>query len=154
LYEHPASEFVARFLGLSNLLTGVVTRVDGESATVETADGVLTARAAGVAQGARVTVLIRPNAAQAFLAASDALGQANRIACRVVEARFGERTRVLVETRSGARLWFESAQMLRTGAEVWVDLNSSVISILPIRNPQSEIRNPKSEIDVLAFSAK
>ncbi len=141
LYEHPASEFVAQFLGLSNLLTGVVTRVDGASVAVETADGVLTVRASGVTKGTRVTALIRPNAAQAFIAARDASPRADSLACRVLESRFAERARVLVETRSGARLWFESSQMLSAGAEVWVDLNPSAISILPIRNPHSEIRN-------------
>ncbi len=58
IYRRPASVFVARFLGLSNLLEGIASSVDGRPA-VQTAAGLLPARATA---GARVTVLLRPDA--------------------------------------------------------------------------------------------
>jgi spermidine/putrescine transport system ATP-binding protein len=39
IYEHPATKFVAGFIGTSNLLSGVVTRVAGEHAVIETGEG-------------------------------------------------------------------------------------------------------------------
>jgi ABC-type Fe3+/spermidine/putrescine transport system ATPase subunit len=58
IYQQPASLFVARFLGMSNLFPGEVKDVDGKK-VMETAIGRLPAPA-GVS--GRVTVLLRPDA--------------------------------------------------------------------------------------------
>jgi ABC-type Fe3+/spermidine/putrescine transport system ATPase subunit len=60
IYRQPASLFVARFLGLNNLLDGQVRQVDGRR-VVETAIGDLPIQAES--QG-EVTVLIRPDTAR------------------------------------------------------------------------------------------
>ena len=130
LYERPASAFIARFLGLSNLLSGVVVQVEGASAVVETQEGVFSASARELAQGARVQVLLRPNAIARISPASSAPRE-NEIAGRVIEARFqANQSRVMVETRAGTRLLFESAETLQVGADVCIALNSNCISFL------------------------
>ncbi|MCW5875476.1 MAG: ABC transporter ATP-binding protein [Anaerolineales bacterium] len=59
LYRRPASAFVARFLGMDNLLPGEL-RGSGRRATVETALGRFSAPAGG--EPGPVTVLLRPDA--------------------------------------------------------------------------------------------
>jgi ABC-type Fe3+/spermidine/putrescine transport system ATPase subunit len=78
VYRRPANEYVARFLGFCNLVAGVVRAEMGEQGragaaiaarpvVVETALGPLTVEAAGdlPVAGERVTLLIRPEAAEA-----------------------------------------------------------------------------------------
>jgi spermidine/putrescine transport system ATP-binding protein len=63
IYHSPASVFVANFIGIANLLPGVVTRVGGDRVSVKVAgDGEvsLPAVADPVAPGANVTVMVRP----------------------------------------------------------------------------------------------
>jgi spermidine/putrescine transport system ATP-binding protein len=63
IYHSPASVFVANFIGIANLLPGVVTRVGGDRVSVKVAgDGEvsLPAGADPVAPGEGVTVMVRP----------------------------------------------------------------------------------------------
>jgi ABC-type Fe3+/spermidine/putrescine transport system ATPase subunit/ABC-type spermidine/putrescine transport system permease subunit II len=63
LYDTPANPFVARFLGESSLLAGVVEATDGGQARVRTAGGsVVTADGRDARPGERVHVLLRPEA--------------------------------------------------------------------------------------------
>ena len=63
VYRQPASPWVARFLGLANLLPGRVTATEAGQATVDTALGRMAIKAEGpLAAGQVVTVLIRPEA--------------------------------------------------------------------------------------------
>jgi spermidine/putrescine transport system ATP-binding protein len=60
LYETPATEFVANFLGLSNLIDARVTRRDAGVCVLETHDGATVHAPAGVAREGRVRVGVRP----------------------------------------------------------------------------------------------
>jgi iron(III) transport system ATP-binding protein len=61
IYQHPATRFVADFVGSSNFLPATVRGSDGELTTFDTTAGPLRAhRAEGVAAGDRVTFTIRP----------------------------------------------------------------------------------------------
>ncbi len=61
LYERPASRFVARFIGETNLLEGVVRAVDGARVTVDTSDGpCVVASERSVLAGARTAIAVRP----------------------------------------------------------------------------------------------
>ena len=63
IYHSPASVFVANFIGIANLLPGVVTRVGGDRVTVKVAgDGEVSLPAGPdpVTPGAAVTVMVRP----------------------------------------------------------------------------------------------
>jgi iron(III) transport system ATP-binding protein len=64
LYEEPDNEFVARFLGFSNILPGLVQSRDGELGVVATALGALTCRVPdGLAVGSEAVAGFRPGCA-------------------------------------------------------------------------------------------
>jgi spermidine/putrescine ABC transporter ATP-binding subunit len=63
IYEHPASRFIAEFIGESNLLAGRVSTINGTGCEVRVGDASLPARAPAAAllqTGAEVALLIRP----------------------------------------------------------------------------------------------
>ncbi len=60
LYERPATEFVARFMGASNVLTGTVISADGIGATASLSGATVATTGNGLVSGQAVTVVIRP----------------------------------------------------------------------------------------------
>jgi ABC-type Fe3+/spermidine/putrescine transport system ATPase subunit len=102
VFQQPASSFVARFLGMSNLVPGET--IDGEPGRVQTALGAFyTERPTPVGQA--VTVLLRPEAAQLVNGIEKT---ENRLRGRVVERSFrGTRYRLVVRHESGTELAFE-----------------------------------------------
>lgn len=61
IYNHPATPFVATFVGEQNAFSGKVTSIDQGIAQVETANGLLFGKAVnGLAAGSPATVYIRP----------------------------------------------------------------------------------------------
>jgi ABC-type Fe3+/spermidine/putrescine transport system ATPase subunit len=60
VYERPATEFVATFLGASNLIDAVVAGRDGEHSLVEAACGRFAVAAAGLTPGQRLRLAVRP----------------------------------------------------------------------------------------------
>ncbi len=102
VYGQPASRFVAEFLGLTNLVAGVVI-AGAPELTVATALGTLVVPGpAGVPPfpGAAVTVLIRPDAARLCL--NDG-GATNCVVGRVVQRSFrGGHYQVTVQVTDGA----------------------------------------------------
>lgn len=107
IYLHPRSAFIARFLGLMNLVEGRAERVDGQM-RVQTALGSLPipippdrgaaagSLPAGDVPAGPVTVLIRPDAAR--LDGSGAV----QVEGRVVETSFrGSLCRAVIETAAG-----------------------------------------------------
>ncbi|HEX5404954.1 MAG TPA: ABC transporter ATP-binding protein [Pseudonocardiaceae bacterium] len=61
IYTWPRSEFTARFLGVSNTMTGTVTALDGAVADIAVASGTLRCRACeGIEPGSRVSLFLRP----------------------------------------------------------------------------------------------
>ena len=61
LYHKPNSSFVADFIGQTNLLAGTITNSNGETITVQTAAGNITAnKTAGTPDTGKVTISIRP----------------------------------------------------------------------------------------------
>jgi spermidine/putrescine transport system ATP-binding protein len=105
LYEHPSSEFVAGFLGVSNLLDGEVAGRDGEHATVRLAEETLVrvpAQAAGLEGCIRIGV--RPEklriVAQADADAADP--DVNEVGGTIIDASYvGVSTQYLVRTDDG-----------------------------------------------------
>jgi ABC-type Fe3+/spermidine/putrescine transport system ATPase subunit len=107
IYRRPASLFVARFLGLQNLIPGEAHSEAGQ-AFIETALGRFPSPSPASGQ---VTVLLRPEAASL-----DGRGSVT-IQGRVVERSFrGSTCRVVVEA-GGARLAFEFISLLPIPAE-------------------------------------
>jgi ABC-type Fe3+/spermidine/putrescine transport system ATPase subunit len=97
MFRRPTSPFVARFLGLDNLIPGRVVR-DGPGWSAETALGTFPVQAEGAGE---VTVLIRPDAA------SLDGGRGPILEGIVVERSFrGSQLRAVIEASSGHRLTF------------------------------------------------
>jgi ABC-type sugar transport system ATPase subunit len=63
LYERPANSFVAGFLGAPkiNLIPGILTAVQGRTATVDLAGAMVPVQVTGGAEGAAVTLGLRPD---------------------------------------------------------------------------------------------
>jgi spermidine/putrescine transport system ATP-binding protein len=111
LYERPQTEFVANFLGLSNLIDGRVASRDGAMATFDAEEGervfVPTERFANVNGGA-VRVGIRPEKIAIATAGSE--GEASSASRNVIHGRvtvasyLGVSIQYVVETKTGREL--------------------------------------------------
>ncbi len=112
LYEEPASEFVATFVGRASSLAGVV----AEGGRVRVATGVEWPASAPVAlvPGQAVTVTVRPEA----LVPSEEVG----LRGTVTERRYvGARAYFTLETELGAVEFEASVRAANVGDTVWVD---------------------------------
>ena len=127
LYERPDNTFVARFLGESNLLEGVVSEVTGTVALLDVPglSKKITGRAAkGLKIGARASALLRPETIQY---------QSGGIAAVVLETVYlGELIATKLKLSSGHEVW--SRRLAgefnhREGVEVGWD--ETRVSILP-----------------------
>ncbi len=133
-YRHPSSEWVARFLGLTNLLPGEVQ----PDATIHTAIGALRVDGAEPAS-ARVIVLIRPDAAEVkdeggALRVRDEDMPSNHIEGVLVEQSFrGGHTRAVIRVGE-VDLAFEfsaSTKLPEAGETIRLALKPNSISLLP-----------------------
>jgi len=60
IYERPLTEFVAGFIGVSNIIEGTVERITDDISIVRTGTGMVRASGDGLNQGERVRLLVRP----------------------------------------------------------------------------------------------
>ena len=63
IYEHPRTRFVAGFIGTSNLLTGTVTRLDGDHAIIRVSPDeqiIVPVQDRAVSEGSRLELTVRP----------------------------------------------------------------------------------------------
>src|SRR5438309_1555351 len=60
IYERPCTEFVAGFIGVSNIIEGVVHSASAESSIISVGDARIPAQANGVEPGQSVRLLVRP----------------------------------------------------------------------------------------------
>jgi spermidine/putrescine transport system ATP-binding protein len=121
LYERPITEFVAGFLGVSNLLDGDVVGRDGQFAEIRLADGsVIRAMATGLGDERRVRIGVRPEklrvVADGEVRAAEA-PQVNAIEGVVLDASYiGVSTQYLVETRDKHRIVVYAQNLETSGA--------------------------------------
>ena len=128
LYERPATEFVAGFLGVSNLLDGEVAGRDDRFADVRLADGTMLRAPTSALNGeTKVRLGIRPEKLRVIAIGDDSApgfdGESNAIEGTVLDASYmGVSTQYLVETADGHKLTVY-AQNLETGgaSEVLAD---------------------------------
>ncbi|HWH23745.1 MAG TPA: ABC transporter ATP-binding protein [Candidatus Limnocylindria bacterium] len=146
LYETPETEFVAGFLGVSNLLEGEVVGRNGELADVRLADGsAVRVPAAAVGSWQKVRVGVRPEKLKVIAAderPSD-LGGANWLAGTVSDASYvGVSTQYTVRTADGRDLTVYAQNLETSGASevlasgqrvhlAWRPQHSFVISSAP-----------------------
>ncbi len=102
LYRHPASRFVAEFLGETNFVPGTITRISDRGIELSTDAGSLVSRAAlpsGLKTGDRVTISLRPEAVR--FAQADAPGSLEGAVRERVY--LGDRAQYVVELKGGVR---------------------------------------------------
>lgn len=132
VYRQPASLFVARFLGLRNVVRGQVLDV-GAELLIATEVGRLRVLGgvAGVQRGAWVTLVLRPEAARVVV--SDVSGEENVVCGCVVGRSFrGSRTQVSFAHVCGVVLLFEvdDVGLPAVGESVTVVLRPDGISVI------------------------
>ena len=104
LYRHPGTEAVANFLGFQNLLNAVV----DETGAVKSSVGILYPPRVNAAPGARLTVLLRPDAAR-LVGREDALEEGETpVSGTVLERMFkGGHSKLVVSAGAGQLLVFD-----------------------------------------------
>ncbi|MFZ5920097.1 MAG: ABC transporter ATP-binding protein [Chloroflexota bacterium] len=109
VYAHPGSEWVAKFLGLGNVVDGKKLTEDGSRWTVETEFGVWeVAGSTGAGHGESAALLVRPGSVSA--------GEGgNRVRGRVADVIF-EKDRFKIVLEGG--FYFYAAQSLKVGEPV------------------------------------
>ena len=122
LYERPTSDFVAGFLGVSNLLDAEVAGRDDGYASLKLSDGTMLRAPADRLDGAtRVRLGIRPEKLRVVAVADDTAAEigpdTNAIEGTVLDASYiGVSTQYLIETRDGHRLTVYAQNLETSGA--------------------------------------
>ena len=116
LYERPATEFVAGFLGVSNLLPATLGERDGEYVAAKLADGATIRVPSSAVNGhASVQIGVRPEKIRLHVDATSIDGQMNRLVGRVTDASYlGASTSYVIESPSGGRLTVFEQNLTRT----------------------------------------
>lgn len=119
LYEHPRTEFVANFLGQSNLLAGTVTGKDGTHALIDVHGTTIRAPAAIVPPDSAVRIGVRPEKIDLLAAASsENAGDRNELDAVITDSSFiGVSTQFQVRTQWDQELTV-FAQNLRPSEEL------------------------------------
>lgn len=132
LYEHPATDFAARFLGLNNLLEGQVigfeASADGEVVLVETGLGRLrVVTAVAPSNGAQTTMLVRPEAAAAATS-----GLPNIVSGAIMRRTFrGGSERIIFKHHSGIELELDvDVGLFAGGGEVRLGLRPEALALV------------------------
>jgi spermidine/putrescine transport system ATP-binding protein len=126
LYERPATDFVARFLGVSNLLEAEVAGRDGAFASMRLKDGTIVRAPSEMVNGAgQVRVGVRPEKLRILAAehAGETSGDLNTIEGTVLDASYiGVSTQYLVATPYDHRVVVYAQNLETSGAgEVLAD---------------------------------
>ncbi len=130
VYHHPANAFVARFLGLTNLLPARVVAIARGKIRAATPAGEFVCECRG-AVGETGFILLRPRAICAI--SKEAAAEENSLTGTLVEAQLrAGHTRVIL-TAGDWRLIFEWDEPVRVGENVVLRLNAGEISFLENR---------------------
>ncbi len=142
LYDHPATPYVADFVGTSNLIHGRV--VAGGGGQVNVAAGAVTLRArmngAALPPGSAVLISIRPEKARLVEPAAPLSEEINRIPGTVIESFFhGNAMRVAVDIDQGEPFLVDmqlqrnlsGAEVPNPGDAVALDVHMASVSIFP-----------------------
>lgn len=128
VYRSPANEWVARFLGLGNLLSGNV--VEADPLRVRTSLGILTCGCDHLRHpaGQQVTLLIRPNAAHLLGKNETARIQMEGL---VEDSVFqGDGYRILLRNGEGLPLTFQVAEPVSPGTRVRMAIDPEAVQCL------------------------
>ena len=140
IYEHPATPFVADFIGLTNFFQGVVVAREPDRVLVETAQQLRVWCTGGQAQGNgdRVTVAVRPEKIE--IDAAPPAATLNVVSGRVIAGVFlGEQTEYRVRLEHGADIVVRRQNLgsngtnstIAPGAQVFLSWGPDVSLVLP-----------------------
>ena len=128
LYERPATEFVAGFLGVSNLLEGDIADRGQPLSAIRLADGTLVrVPSHGLNGASRIQVGVRPEKLRVVAIdegdGAETDGHDNRLVGTVLDASYiGVSTQYLIETPGGSRLTVYAQNLETSGAaEAYAD---------------------------------
>jgi ABC-type Fe3+/spermidine/putrescine transport system ATPase subunit len=130
VYRHPASRWVAEFLGMTGLIEGIVHSLDPFTVRTECGElhPQLTPGAANPALGERVMLLVRPVNLEPILAAAGV----DELTGNVDDVIFlGDHYRVKLRLCSGTLLDLVATRKLAVGEQVSVRLDPGDLVILP-----------------------
>ncbi len=121
LYERPKTEFVAGFLGVSNLLDGEVGERDGDLVRIRLSNGVMVGAPAAATNGAtHIRIGIRPEKLRVVPAGTEAVadaGETNSLEGTILDASYsGVSTQYLVKTADGHTLTVYAQNLTTSGA--------------------------------------
>jgi spermidine/putrescine transport system ATP-binding protein len=118
LYERPHSDFVANFLGVSNLLDGEVVGVSGDLADIRLTDGTLVRAPADATDGRRsVRVGVRPEKLRVAPSSATPDDALNVVRGTVLDASYlGVSTQYLVSTGDGQKVTVYAQNLDTSGA--------------------------------------
>ena len=140
IYEHPATSFVADFIGLTNFFQGVVIARENDRVLVETAQQLRVWCTSSQAQssGDRVTVAVRPEKIE--IDAAPPASTLNVVSGRVIAGVFlGEQTEYRVRLAHGADVVVRRQNLgsngtnspIAPGAQVYLSWKPDVSLVLP-----------------------
>ena len=133
LYYRPASEFVARFVGRVNLVSGTISAVDDSSVSVAALGSTIRARSnAGAGVGDRVKLIVRPEAIELVDEATDARTLSATLVSRTflgekTEYRLSRNGEMLHAVRYNAGLVTQH----RDGSTVGIRIAEDAVTIVP-----------------------
>jgi spermidine/putrescine transport system ATP-binding protein len=105
VYEHPATTFVAGFIGVSNLMPGEVTSVNGSTAQLRLDAGVeVSTEASGASVGERAHAVVRPEKLDIHPAGSDSAGGPSVEGSIESSVYLGTATQVVVRLGDGTAM--------------------------------------------------
>jgi spermidine/putrescine transport system ATP-binding protein len=116
LYERPATEYVAGFLGVSNLLPATLGERDGGYVVARLADGAAVRVPAAVVDGkSSIKIGVRPEKIRLHADAASIPDRMNRLQGRVIDASYlGASTSYLIEAGAGERITVFEQNVERT----------------------------------------
>ena len=140
IYEQPNSVYVADFIGDVNLIGGRVSAVDGESATLDWAEGqrpIIGQVGGPLSKGAKATVAVRPE--KLSISREEPTDRANRLFGKILDIGYlGNLSTYHVETSGGKVIKCEMINVSRIDRrdytwedEVWLSWSDTAGLVLP-----------------------
>ena len=136
VYDRPANEFVAGFLGGANFLAATVVEDDGANGLAVfdgEAGSIRVALPAGISKGDRVNVVFRPEDASLRFAAN---GAGNQVRARIARLSFqGGLTECHLKVGvTVVRSMLHPSVQVGVGADAWIDLNPARCVVYAVRD--------------------
>ncbi len=141
LYQHPKNQFVASFIGESNLIPGTIKQIDATKAVVETALGEIQATGSeNFVAGECIMLSIRPESIKIDLSKRTITNQENVIKATLIRTNYtGEVEQLLLEASDGQQLSISLFNVpeyeIEIGQQITCFFKSAKVILLPTAQP-------------------